>query len=513
VRARPEPTGLTGRGWLRAHGPRRAAPAGLGGLGWWWPVLGAAGSIALTVAGPGLVDGPGISWWFDIEVPGAHAGSMALFYLGVAAVVAAWLGVGLRLRRLADVKPVHVVAAGALWAAPLVVGPALFSGDSYSYLAQGMLLHLGLSPYHVAPVALARVGRPRLVEAVSPFWRRTTAPYGPLFLGIVSLVDGAVGSTRLVLGVVLQRVVELGGCALLAVFVPRLARVLGSDPARATWLAVTSPLVLFDLLAAGHNDALMTGLMVAGVVLALEHRPLAGLALCALAATVKAPAGVAVAFIVISWLRAQHDGAARARVLGASLVVTIGVVAVVSVGTGAGLAWLTPAVLADPGKVHLAVTPSTALGYSLGHVLHGVGAGWHVKVLESVFAAISLAGTAAVVVVLAWRVRLATLVPCLSVVLLVSAFFGPATWPWYLSWGLSLAAALPAAQRSRLLPGAICVLAVEVKPDGILALARSTAPAVLVVYVVLGLLAWRHLRRHVRRDVEAVSASDRTALS
>lgn len=513
MRAHPGRSRTGGKGRRAAGGSDRPVRAGLGGLGWAWPLLGAAGSVAMTVAGPGLVDRPGITWWFALRVPGAHAGSMALFYLGVASVVAAWLGVGSRLRRLPAARPVHVLAAAALWASPLLAGPALFSGDSYSYLAQGMLLHLGLSPYHDAPVVLARLGRARLLDAVSPFWRRTTAPYGPLFLGIVSLVDGAVGSARLVLGVVLQRGVELGGCALLAAFVPRLARVLGGDAARATWLAVASPLVLFDLLAAGHNDALMAGLMVAGVALALEGRPLPGLVLCAAAATVKAPAAVAVAFIALSWLRAQHGGAARARVLAASVAATLGVLVAVSLGTGTGLSWLTPAVLADPGKVHLAVTPSTALGYSVGHALHALGAGWHVAALESAFAALSLAGTATVLVVLAWRVRFATLAAYLAVALLVSAFFGPATWPWYLSWGLSLVAALPAAQRSRVLPVAICVLAVEVKPDGILALARSTAPLVLAFYVALGLVAWRHLRRQVRRDVRAVPASDGTALS
>ena len=49
------------------------------------------------------------------------------------------------------------------------------------------------------------------------------------------------------------------------VFLPRLARHLGTDPGVALWLGALSPLALFSFVASGHNDALMVGLLVAGV--------------------------------------------------------------------------------------------------------------------------------------------------------------------------------------------------------------------------------------------------------
>jgi len=101
--------------------------------------------------------------------------------------------------------------------------------------------------------------------------------------------------------------IELGGAVLLAIFVPRLARSLGADPRTALWLAVLSPLVLLQLIGAGHNDALMAGLMVAGVAFAVQGRPALGVALCAVAATVKLPAALAALFIAVVWARSMPD--------------------------------------------------------------------------------------------------------------------------------------------------------------------------------------------------------------
>ena len=73
--------------------------------------------------------------------------------------------------------------------------------------------------------------------------------------------------------------------------VPRIARATGVDPVAALWLGVLNPLVLIHLVADAHNDALMLGLMMAGLALALERRPAVGAVLVTLAALVKAPAG------------------------------------------------------------------------------------------------------------------------------------------------------------------------------------------------------------------------------
>lgn len=489
--------------------------------GWGWAGLGLVGSLAATVAGPALTGGGATNWWFTVHLPGGHSADLALFYLGMAALCLAWLGLGRRLSR-ATVEPSQLVLIGALWCLPLVFGPAPFSHDVYSYLAQGEILHLGLNPYQHGPDILAQYGHRHILAAVSPFWRTTTSPYGPLFIGLASVIAGVVGS-HLILGVLLMRLLEIAGVALLAVFVPRLARLLGTDPSRATWLAVISPLVLLELIAAGHNDALMIGLLAAGVTLALERRPLLGIALCAIAATVKLPAAAGIAFIAVAWARAEWAGAGRdraraaARALGLSAAVAVAVLAAVSVVTGLGLSWVSSTVLSTPGKVHLAITPTTAVGWSFASLLHLLGIAANAKRIESALGVVALVLTGVLGLALIRRARYATLAPSLGALLLVSVFAGPATWPWYLTWGLTLVACGAASQRSRTLPPAIVLTVFLVKPNGILALPLHTAPIVLAAYLLaVGAAWWARRRRDGRRSsgrVRGLPAGEQPALT
>ncbi|HWE31975.1 MAG TPA: polyprenol phosphomannose-dependent alpha 1,6 mannosyltransferase MptB [Solirubrobacteraceae bacterium] len=454
-----------------------------------WAALGTAGSALVALSGPRLLGAGAPGWWFDPNIAGARG----LFYAGIALLCIAWLGLG---RRLPSVRALWAI--GAAWCIPVVLGPAVFSRDVYSYLAQGELLHLGLNPYHAAPVALAAHGHAHLLDAVSPFWRHTTAPYGPLFLGIVSVFAGAVAS-HLVAGVLVLRLLDLIGVALIAVFAPRLARALGADPGRAVWLAALSPLVLLQLIAASHNDALMAGLMVAGVALALEGHPLAGVALCAIAATIKLPAAAAVLFIAAAQMRVDWRFAVRAA------VVSVVVVGVVTLAVGVGFDWITSGVFSTPQKVRLAITPSTGVGYTIASILHDFGAYASARSIESVVAAVAGALIVALGAWLLWRVRRTTLVRDLGVFLVAAALGGPAAWPWYLVWGIVLLAAWPGAQRSVALAAAVTLPVFLVKPDGILLLDRSVSPAVVVVYIALGVAAW-FTWRHRRPSAAVVTA-------
>ena len=455
-------------------------------VSWGWAGLGFAGSLSVALAGSDILRGKPVIWFFSPHLPAPTV----IFYVGIAALCVAWLGIGRGLGRPGGASTRELLMIGALWCLPLALAPALFSRDLYSYLADGSILHAGLNPYHQAPDVLGRLHQTRLMDAVSPFWRHTTAPYGPSFLGIAALISGLVGS-HLVAGVLLLRAVEVGGVVLLAIFVPRLASALGADPARAVWLAVIGPLILLELIGAGHNDALMAGLLVAGVTLAVERRPLAGIALCALAATIKLPAAAGVVFIAIAWARAEPDRAPRIAAL--SAVVTAGVVAAVSVITGLGLDWIAGS-LSTPAKVRLAVTPSTALGYSIASVLHAFGVSASSKAIEHTVATVALALTAALAVALCYRVRRENLVWYLGLVLLAAVLGGPAAWPWYLIWGLALLASCEPAERWRWLPLVLIATAFLVRADGQLILPRSAAPVMLALYAVAVLAvatAWR----------------------
>jgi hypothetical protein len=415
----------------------------------------------------------------------------ALIYAGLAVLCVAWLGLGGQLSTGDRRRLVIVVAA---WLVPLALAPALFSRDVYSYLAQGTLLHLGHNPYHTAPQALAGLGHGHTLAAVSPFWRHTTAPYGPLFLGLMSVIVSITGS-HLVAGVLVTRAVDLVAVGLLVVFVPRIARALGASPSRGIWLAALSPLLAFELIAPAHNDVLMIGLLAAGVAIALRGRPVLGVAICALAATVKLPALAGAVFIIVAWARAEPHTQARVRFVIEAVVAGLGMLAAVSVVTGLGFSWFTASLFSTPAKVHLAVTPATALGWTVADLLRAAGVPIGHRTVAHGFGALTLAITAATGLWLLWRVRIARLAAYLGILLLVAAAGGPAAWPWYFAWGLVLLAGCPGYQDSRLLAIGAVVAVFVIKPNGILALPVQSSPAVVVVYGLLGWLAWRWYRR------------------
>ena len=66
------------------------------------------------------------------------------------------------------------------------------------------------------------------------------------------------------------------GVLLIAFCVPRLAKLYHRDGAELFTLMVLNPVTIFHLIGGAHNDALMLGLLVAGLTLAKEKRPLLG---------------------------------------------------------------------------------------------------------------------------------------------------------------------------------------------------------------------------------------------
>jgi hypothetical protein len=450
---------------------------------WGWAALGFAGSLLIALAAPRALHDTVVGWWYTASWTGKSA--TALIYLGMAALAIAWLGLG---RRLAPRR--RLLAIAALWMVPLALAPPLFSRDVYSYIAQGTILHLGHNPYRQAPTVLTSLHRGHVLDAVSPFWRHTTAPYGPLFLELVSLVVGITGQ-HLIGGVLLVRALDLIGLALVAIYVPRIARSLGTDRGLAVWLAVACPLVTLSLIAAGHNDALMIGLLAAGVSLALRGNPLAGVAVCAVAATIKVPALVGAVFITVAWARAERDRSAQIRLVAACTAIVVVVLGAVTLASGVGVGWLSTSLFSTPAKVRLAVTPATGVGYTVAKLLGLVSIHVGSHGLESAFGVVATVLSAAVGVWLLYRVRVSRLVAPLGACLLIAAAGGPAAWPWYFTWGLVLIAACALPQRSLAVALALVVSAFLVKPSGILVLPLGSAPAVLAVYVLIAIWAWR----------------------
>ncbi|HZB50174.1 MAG TPA: polyprenol phosphomannose-dependent alpha 1,6 mannosyltransferase MptB, partial [Mycobacteriales bacterium] len=192
--------------------------------------------------------------------------ALAFVYVGLAVLGMAWLHLGRSvLRGEAGTERRPLLGIGALWGAPLLVAVPLFSRDLYSYAAQAQIAHAGLDPYSVGPAALSGP----FLDEISGMWVDTPAPYGPLWLGLGRAVASLTGD-RVATTVLFMRLLAVAGLLLLARYLPRLAAACGADPRGALWLGVLNPLVLVHFVAGGHNDALMLGLVVAGLTVAIE---------------------------------------------------------------------------------------------------------------------------------------------------------------------------------------------------------------------------------------------------
>ncbi len=173
----------------------------------------------------------------------------------------------------------------ALWSLPMLVIAPLFSRDAYSYAAQGEMVSHHMNPYLYGPFEL---GNNSYTAPVDPLWGNAPAPYGPLFLQLDGFFARITFHNELAT-IVLLRLLALVGVLLIASCVPRLARLYHRDGAELFTLMVLNPVTLLHLIGGAHNDALMLGLLVAGLTAAKEKRPIVGILLCALATAIKAP--------------------------------------------------------------------------------------------------------------------------------------------------------------------------------------------------------------------------------
>ena len=422
-----------------------------------WGALGTAGAVGTVTFGSaiGATPGPGAgSWWFTVP-----AGTSVLAHVGfavsVAAVVGAWIGVGVE-ARAGRLTPGWCWALLAAWGLPLLAGVPLFSRDLYSYVAQGQLVHRGFDPYVATP---ADLGPGPELSSVASVWRHTASPYGPLVVA-VSRAVATIAGPGLVAQILCYRLVALAGLAAVVVGLPSLARRGGADPATALWLGALSPLALWSFCSSAHNDAVMLGFLIAGLVAAGRGRLLLGVALCALGATVKLPA-LAGAVFLIGAAVAERPGPGRWRAAVAPAAVVAAVVTAVTLAAGTGWAWLGPAALRIPAQLRVLTTPVVSVATFVWGLLHAVGlpVDRHatVSVLQAVAEVAALAG-AVWLLAQSGRYRTEAL---LGTALMLFVVASPTVWPWYWTWPLAVLAATPA-QRSRWLAAlaALAMLAV-----------------------------------------------------
>ncbi|MGH3779208.1 MAG: polyprenol phosphomannose-dependent alpha 1,6 mannosyltransferase MptB, partial [Pseudonocardiaceae bacterium] len=400
----------------------------------------AVGAGGILVSDP-LISGGPLSW---IRYGHGHDLATAAVYVGVGMIVWAWIRLGREvLSGSATVQQVQL--SSAVWTAPLLLSPPLFTRDVYSYLAQGALALRGLDPYQLGPVKLPPGA---IADNVHYVWQTTPAPYGPLFILISKTINRWTGDD-LILGVIGLRLVLVGGLALLMYALPRLAGQLGGDRTVTLWLVIANPLVIVHLVGGPHNDLLMIGLLAAGTLLVLMRRHVAGIAVVTAAMAVKASAGIALPFLV--WIWAAHlPGDRRARLVraGAGSVAVFGsIFTAITVLSGVGLGWI-PALNAPSLIVNWMSLPTAA-----GELTHALAAPFgHLS--DGVFIMVCrLLGSAVFVAIFSRQWWLArdggpAVIPRAAAALLWAALLAPATLPWYFTWCLVLGAALPWPRRA-----------------------------------------------------------------
>lgn len=379
----------------------------------------------------------GGTWFFgeatwpttSLMLPGVVAvyGGMVLF-------VRVWFGLYQTLRVRPGVPIRQLAYMLALWLVPLLAVAPLFSRDVFSYAAQGEMMSHSINPYHYGPGTL---GSGPYVSGVDPLWLNTAAPYGPLFL-LLAGWSASLSLHHALITVVLLRLQSVAGVALIAYCIPKLARSFGRDPGPAFVLAVLNPLTLLALVGGAHNDAIMVGLLLAGITAARSFHPVWGIALCALAASIKVPAAIGIVYVAWEWAGPFADWRRRARMFVRAGLVTIAVMGFLSLVSGLGWGWI--ANLGTPGTVRSWMAPATAVGLLISGTAHVVGIGVGLGGVLTFTRAIGLVAAAAIAVLcLRNRQRLGVL-GALGITMMAFVLLGPVVQPWYLTWGIILAA-------------------------------------------------------------------------
>ncbi|UGT56429.1 polyprenol phosphomannose-dependent alpha 1,6 mannosyltransferase MptB [Nocardia asteroides] len=434
-------------------------------------LMGATGAVLMAIAALGIgaqpvhqnpVSGMRV---FGIFAR-AHTGSLAMCMFGTVLVIGAWLLLGrFAIGGLAG-SPIHRLSRSQLdrtlllWIIPLSVAPPMFSNDVYSYLAQSEIAARGIDPYEEGPVAGLGIDNV-LTNNVPTIWRDTPAPYGPLFLWIGRGIAELTGD-NIIAGVWVHRLLALAGVALIVWALPRLSVRCGVAPVSALWLGAANPLVLFHLVGGVHNDALMLGLMLAGVELMLRAiygdggKPdrltgpitapfdaraygllIGGAVVITLSSSVKFTSIIALGFVGMAL--ARRWGGDLKAVLKAALL--LGVIAAmttlfVSWASGLGFGWIFTLNTASAVRSWMSLPTVIGIITGFGGVLLGLGD--HTTALLSITRPIAALVAAFVTVRMLVATSTGRLHPvgALGVALGAIVLLFPVVQPWYLLWAI-----------------------------------------------------------------------------
>jgi alpha-1,6-mannosyltransferase len=334
------------------------------------------------------------------------------------------------------------------WSVPFLIAPPMFSDDIYSYAAQGEMVSHHINPYLYGPGVLGATPFSNLAQG---FWISTPSPYGPFFDGIDGDIVRLTGH-RALLSIVILRLLSVLGVILMAVFIPSLARSYGRDPSLAFSLGVLNPLVLLFFISSGHNDALMIGLLVAGLSLSRRGHFAAAIIVCTLAGAVKVP-GLLGVFAVAWTFEGTNSLWRRGRSVAKACVISVATLELLSVLFGLGWGWVHTLGASD--TVTTWITPVDLVAKVVPHI--DVPAVPFLDVAHVV-------GPALAVAISFWALKRLPdigLPSAIGITVMAVVLLGPTVQPWYLLWSIPLLAITAGPRTATAIEGlsvAVCLL-------------------------------------------------------
>jgi hypothetical protein len=224
------------------------------------------------------------------------------------------------------------------------------------------------------------------------------------------------------------------GAAATAWFAFRIIRDRGGDTVQALWLLSASPIVLFNFVVAGHNDALMLAFIVAGMFYALRGRPWIALVLVAAAIAVKPIAVIALPVVGIIWAGPKATLKVIARYWAISAAVALALLGALGFALGVGVGWV--GALATPGSVNHWYAPVNMIG-SLANGFTRI-TGYPGNVPRQIVSILFLVVMAACVVWIMVTRRPIEPLTRLALAFGAAVICSPFIHPWYAAWVIVL---------------------------------------------------------------------------
>ena len=234
-------------------------------------------------------------------------------------------------------RPGRLILGSAVAVVALMVIPPVGSNDMLVYVAAGRIAVLGHSPYVMTPGQLMSSGDPIGTGTVFTY-QHVPSPYGPVATGTEAAAS-ELGGTSVARTLFWLKVWDALGYLALVIALDRMVRSDASRRVRVHLLWSVNPLMLFEMVASGHNDVLAAAAGLAALLVMRRvgsRRGLLAGILLGLAAAIKAPyvlfgAGLA-------WCARRSPGTLATLALGMAAVLVPGYVlagpAAISATTG-----------------------------------------------------------------------------------------------------------------------------------------------------------------------------------